>query len=105
MTVKIISDSGSDISQEYAEKLGVRIIPLSFSFGEKEYFDGIDLSNDEFYQKMKEEEELPKTSQITPYRYQQVFEEETRDDDSVRRDIDRKLCVLWMQQPHIHNDS
>ena len=79
MSVKIISDSASDISQEYAEKLGVRIIPLSFSFGEQEYFDGVDISNDEFYQKMKEEDELPKTSQITPYRYQQVFEEETRD--------------------------
>ena len=46
MSVKIISDSASDISQEYAEKLGVRIIPLSFSFGSAFTLPGSALKSD-----------------------------------------------------------
>lgn len=79
MTVKIISDSGSDISQAYAAELGVRIIPLTFVLKDAEYRDGVDMTNDEFYRKMKEADELPKTSQISPYRYREVFAEETGD--------------------------
>ena len=79
MSVKIISDSASDISQDYAKKLGVRIIPLQFRFSDGEYFDGVDMSNEEFYRRLENEEELPKTSQISPYRYSEVFKEETAD--------------------------
>ena len=79
MSVKIISDSASDISQDYAKKLGVRIIPLQFRFSDGEYFDGVDMSNEEFYRRLENEEELPKTSQISPYRYSEVFKEEIAD--------------------------
>lgn len=77
MGVKIITDSGSDISQEYARQIGVRVIPLVFRFDDQEYNDGVDLSNYEFYEKLENCEELPKTSQISPYRYSEVFKEET----------------------------
>ena len=79
MSVKIITDSGSDISQEYAKQIGLRVIPLVFRFGEQEYNDGVDLSNFEFYEKLENCDELPKTSQISPYRYSEVFKEETAD--------------------------
>ena len=52
--VKIITDSGSDIKKEVAEKLGIRIIPISFTFdGETYYKDGVDLTLPEFYQKLR----------------------------------------------------
>ena len=79
MSVKIITDSGSDISQEYAAQIGVRVIPLVFRFSDGEYLDGVDMSNHEFYERLENEEELPKTSQISPYRYSEVFNEETAD--------------------------
>ncbi len=79
MSVRIITDSASDISKEYGERLGARVIPLRFFFGEDSYRDGIDMGPDEFYKRMKEEEELPKTSQITPFEYHEIFEEETKD--------------------------
>ncbi len=83
MSVRIISDSGCDISQAYAEKLGVKIIPLIFRFGEEEYLDGVDMSSEEFYRRMEEEEELPKTSQISPYRYSEAFAEAVKDGSEV----------------------
>lgn len=79
MSIKIITDSGSDISQDYAKTLGITVIPLTFSFGDDEYLDGVTMSSGEFYERMAREEELPKTSQISPYRYSEVFEKETAD--------------------------
>ncbi len=75
--LKIITDSGSDIKRETAEKLGIRVIPISFTFdGEEYYRDGIDLSIPEFYKKLRESENVPKTSQVTPIQFEEVFNEE-----------------------------
>ena len=75
--LKIITDSGSDIKRETAEKLGIRVIPISFTFDGENYFrDGIDLSINEFYEKLRESENVPKTSQVTPIQFEEVFNEE-----------------------------
>ena len=52
MTIRIVTDSASDISLEEAEDLGIEIVPLSIRFGEAEYTDLVDLSVSDFYQKM-----------------------------------------------------
>jgi len=83
MAVKILIDSASDITQEEANKLGINVIPLQVSFDEEEYLDGINLSSKEFYEKLIEQDTLPKTSQITPFRYQEEFERLTKNGDSL----------------------
>lgn len=83
MGVKIVTDSGSDISQDRANKLGIRVIPLTMRFGNEEFLDGVTMSPKEFYERMAKEKELPKTSQIPPYRYKEVFEEEIKDGSDV----------------------
>ena len=79
MSVKIITDSGSDISQERAKQLSIKVMPLTFRFGNNEYQDGITMSPEEFYARMEKEEELPKTSQISPFAYAEAFKEATAD--------------------------
>ena len=83
MAVKILIDSASDISQEEANKLGINVIPLQVRFDEEEFLDGINLSSKEFYDKLIEQDTLPKTSQITPFRYQEEFERLTKNGDSL----------------------
>ena len=83
MAVRIITDSGSDLSQKRAEKLGIKVIPLRFRFGEEEYLDGVTMSPKEFYERMEREEELPKTSQISPYTYTEAFKEAIDQGDDV----------------------
>ncbi len=83
MTVKIITDSGSDLSQKRAEELGIQVIPLRFRFGEEEYLDGVTMSPKEFYERMDKEAELPKTSQISPYAYGEAFREAIADGSDV----------------------
>ena len=83
MAVKILIDSASDITQEEANKLGINVIPLQVRFDEEEYLDGINLSPKEFYDKLIEQDTLPKTSQVTPFRYQEEFERLTKNGDSL----------------------
>lgn len=71
--VRIIVDSGCDLTQSEARELGVELMPITVTFGAEEYRDGINLSPVQFYEKLIESDELPRTSQISPYTYGQVF--------------------------------
>ena len=62
MKIKIMVDSSSGITQEEAIKLGIDVFPLRIIFDDKEYLDGIDIMQDEFYEKLTKEEIFPKTS-------------------------------------------
>ena len=73
MAVRIIADSGVDFPGEV--DLRVTVIPLSITFGATTYADGVDITNDRFYEMLIESDELPKTSQATPYVFQQAFED------------------------------
>ena len=62
MTVRVVTDSTSDIPPEVAEELGIVVVPLHIHFGEETYDDGVTISKDEFYQRLISEDALPKTS-------------------------------------------
>ena len=73
MAVRIITDSGFDIPDQNDPRLTV--LPLSITFGDTTYADGVDLTNERFFEMLVESDELPKTSQATPYQYAQIFDE------------------------------
>lgn len=73
MSVKILIDSGSDITEREATYLGVNLIPIEVSFGDEEYLDGVNLTAENFYDKLTTSKSLPKTSQINPYRFHEEF--------------------------------
>jgi len=62
MPVKIVTDSVSDIPPAIADELGIAIVPLLVRFGEETYFDGVDITTDEFYEKLRKGSTLPSTS-------------------------------------------
>ncbi|MCR4756065.1 MAG: DegV family protein [Lachnospiraceae bacterium] len=70
---QIIIDSTTDLTDEFMDK--VMIVPLTVSFGEKEYLDGIELSRDEFYKKLESGDVMPKTSQASPATFEKVYQE------------------------------
>ncbi len=70
--IKFITDSATDA--KCLNLPDVTVIPLTVIFGETEYQDGETITNTEFYEKLIESDELPKTSQIGPA----IFEEEMR---------------------------
>ena len=83
MATKIIIDSSSDISLKEAEELGIIMMPMQIAFGEDVYFDGVNLTPNDFYYKLTLGNVLPKTSQITPFRYEEAIEEIVNNGDEV----------------------
>ena len=73
--MKILVDSLSDIQLFEAEKLGVEVIPLTVSFGEDEYLDGVNLDLNDFYDMLVNKHLYPKTSQPSPQLYIDKFKE------------------------------
>lgn len=60
--IAIAADSGSDVPIEIIEKYQVWTAPLQVVYQGKEYLDGVDISNEEVYEKLKSGEEIPSTS-------------------------------------------
>jgi DegV family protein with EDD domain len=71
--IHIITDSSADIPKELIEKYNLHIVPLSVRIGDEEYKEGIDLTPQEFYEKMFAVDELPKTSQPSPSDFADLF--------------------------------
>ena len=74
MTVKIVTDSTADLPKEVAESLDITVVPLTVHFGTDEFKDGVDLTADEFYDRLINGPEFPKTSQPSVGDFAQVYE-------------------------------
>lgn len=73
--IKIITDSASDISVENEKAYHIDIIPFTIAFGEKVYTSRKDYDNDTLYQMLEECEEIPKSSQIVSFIFEEKLEE------------------------------
>lgn len=74
MTVKIVTDSSVDLPAQLAEELGITVVPLYVRFGNEVYRDQIDISADEFYQRLQHDPVHPSTTQPTPQDFANAYE-------------------------------
>ena len=81
--LRIVVDSGSSIKQDEREKYGVDILPLRVQMGEDSFLDGVDLSVDEFYDRLINLKEFPKTSLPSLEDAQNLVESYTNQGDDV----------------------
>ncbi len=81
--IKLMIDSAADISKQEAEKLGVIMIPMIITIDNEEYYDGVNLSPSEFYEKLIESTSLPKTSLINTFRWEEAFEKHLNQEDEL----------------------
>lgn len=73
IAVRIITDSTCDLSPEDQARLDVQVIPLTVRITGKSYLDGIELSVEQFYEKLDHCNELPTTSQVPPGTFIDAF--------------------------------
>ncbi len=92
LKIRVITDSSAGFSKEEAEKYNVIVLPLTLSYDNKDYLDGIDITTDEFYKMFfenqekkglakldvlglfnKDEKGFPKTSMVTPTVFEETF--------------------------------
>jgi DegV family protein with EDD domain len=75
VTVKIVTDSCSDIPQEEANQLGITVVPVYLRFGEEVYRDGVDIDSDKFYHKLVTSPVYPSTAAPSPGDFAKVYNE------------------------------
>jgi len=83
VTVKIVTDSTSDLPSQVAEELGITVVPVYLRFGDKVHRDGVDISHDEFYQKLVTSPVHPSTSQPPPLDFANVYGKLSKETDEV----------------------
>lgn len=74
MKIKLICDSLCDAPKELIDKYDIEVIPLTIIIDDKEFKDGVDFTNEEFYSTMKKINTLPKTSQATYIQFKEAFD-------------------------------
>ncbi len=83
MAVKIITDSTSDITSDLAQKLGVTVVPLTVSFGHDSFLDRVEISTDEFYRRLSQENIFPTTTQPAPGAFADVYNKLAEETDEI----------------------
>jgi len=83
MTVKIVTDSVADLPPQVAKELGITVIPLNVRFGEEVYRDGIDLSAEQFYEKLRHSKILPVTSVPSPATFAETYDKLAEETDEI----------------------
>ncbi|MEJ7819245.1 MAG: DegV family protein [Rubrobacteraceae bacterium] len=82
MTTAIVTDSTTSLPPGVLERPDVRVVPLTFNFGpEESYTDKVDLSNEEFYERLRTSDEFPTTSQPPAGAFVEAYEDLSAYDD------------------------
>lgn len=71
--IQIMTDSASDISRADEEKYSIAMIPFPITLGDKTYISRVDFDNEQFFDLMARHDEIPKTTQITPFQFQEIY--------------------------------
>ena len=106
MSIRLIVDSASDMDNE--ARSNISILPMTVTFGDKEYKDGVNLSREEFYKLLIEYDELPVTSQISPYEFEEEYKKYP-DDELIVITMSSKLsgtyqsaCIAAQDYDNVH---
>lgn len=71
--IKIITDSTLDLPSDLIKEKDIEVLPLLINFGEESYLDGVEINTKEMLEKVEKENVFPTTAQITPNRFEEVF--------------------------------
>lgn len=73
MTVRIVTDSGCDLPEQFVAQHKITVVPLTFRFGNEEFTDRKDLTTAQFWEKCSSSPVLPETAAPSPGLFEQEF--------------------------------
>jgi DegV family protein with EDD domain len=83
MPVRIVTDSTADLPPDVVKDLGIAIVPVYVRFGQTSFRDGIDISREDFYERLVSSPVHPTTSQPTPADFAHVYRALSHESDRV----------------------
>lgn len=81
--IKIIADGTCDLTNEEAQNLGVELIPMKILIDDEEYISGVNMSAEEFYEKLATCKKFPHTTLISDIEYEEVIKQNLKNDNEV----------------------
>jgi DegV family protein with EDD domain len=91
--IKIVVDSACDLTQEVLDAYGITSLPLRVEIDGQSYRDRVDISPQAFYTKLLQTTSMPKTSQVAPNEFFDVFKSE------LERDPDLEILYIAFSSP------
>ena len=76
--IQIMTDSASDISAADEKQHNISVIPFPVTLGGKSYTSRVDFDNEGFYALLAEHDDVPTTSQVTPFQFVDIYLEQAR---------------------------
>ncbi|MBA7664223.1 Protein DegV [subsurface metagenome] len=83
MTIKIVTDSSADLPAQLVQELGITVVPLYVRFGDEVYRERVDITEDEFYQKLLHGTVHPVTIQPSPQDFANVYQKLSPEADGI----------------------
>lgn len=80
-TFAVVTDSTADLPPEWHERYGIEVVPLKVLFGKDTYRDGVDMTNEQFFQRLAASTTLPTTSAPSPGEFAEVYRRLAKDHD------------------------
>lgn len=74
MTIKVVTDSTCDLPEAVVAEYGITVVPLYINFGDQSYLDGVELSRQEFYERLPDCDPPPTTAAPGPEVFRQAYE-------------------------------
>ncbi len=74
MGVRVVTDSSCDLPVARATELGIEIVPLTIRFGDEEFVDRVELTNEDFWRKVATSDVLPETAAPSAGAFESTFQ-------------------------------
>ncbi len=81
--LRIATDSTADMPPGWEKEYDIDIIPINIQFGEKTFLQGVDISYEDFYRMVDEGGKIPKTSQPSPYQFEEFYKRIAKAGDTI----------------------
>ncbi len=92
--IRIITDSAADMGDIIREDL--TILPIHITFGDQEFQDGVDITHQMFYERLIESDELPVTSQVAPFAFEEAYKAaKEKGEEVIAITLSSKLSGTW----------
>lgn len=83
MPIKIVTDSTADLPPETIKELGITVVPLYLRFGNEVFRDRVDITEDEFYERLTHDPVHPSTTQAPPQDFTEVYRKLSQEADGI----------------------
>lgn len=81
--LRIVTDGACDMPSEWGKEYDIHVIPINIHIGDKTYLQGVDLSNDDFYDTVEKNKIIPKTSQPSPTQFEDFYSRVAQTGDTI----------------------